>query len=347
MKAFRSIVWVGLTLLVIGCGGSSASKAPQALREMPLPPAPPAVPAVRLEPIDMELREAAKREIRMAALSNDPAIRANAIEAAVVGMGAEAHPIIAKGLSDADAPVRFASAMAAGTLKLADLHGQIAGLANDPNERVRIAAIFALHRLGDTSRSRTLEKTAVSPNPRIRRDTAFVLGRLDEPSATKVLKQMIIDPETDVRIEVASSLWLSSRDPWAVELLASGVVSQFADDTMTCLLALAGPKDRRAESHIRSKLTDPYVEVGLVSARALGDLGYDDGYGLATGSLRSTDARQRVLSALALGAIGRSDAQSGLKDLLQDSNPRTRLAAAMALLQLKAPAAAGSENVRL
>lgn len=336
MKAYRLVTMAGLTLLAIGCAGDSkAPKGPQALREMPLPPAPPVVTPSKSEPLDLELREAAKREVRTASLSAEAPIRANAIEAAQVGLGTESHPIIAKGLGDAEPAVRFAAAMGAGSLQLKDLHHQLVALADDPNPRVRVAARYALHRIGDKTRSHDLEKAARDANPRVRRDTAYVLGHLEEPSGAMLLRQMSTDLQTDVRFEVASSLWLLARDQWAVEMLVAGAVGKFADDQMICILALAGPKDRRVESHIRGKLTDPYTEVQLVAARALGDLGYDDGYTIAMNNVRSTDPRQRVLSAMALGSIGRRDAQSALGGLLKDTDARVRLAAAMALLQLK------------
>jgi HEAT repeat protein len=326
--------WVAIGLIMVGC--ASGPKRPKAMGTLPPPAKPPEVPTARNEPINQDLREAARREIRNASVSNDPILRANAIEAAQNGMPEEAHPIIAKGLSDQASIVRFAACMAAGTLQLKDLYAQIVPMARETNDKVRIAAIFALHRLGDSSHTHELEKTARDPNPRVRQDTAFVLGRLGEPSASKILRQMLVDPDTDVRLEVASSLWLM-HDERGLELLVAGVVSKFADDQMTCLGAIVGPKDRRIENYVRGKLTDPYIEVALVAARAMGELGYDEGYSVATGAL-SNDPRQKMLAAMALGAIGRSDAQMRLQDLLSDADPKVRLAGAMALLQLKEPA---------
>jgi HEAT repeat protein len=100
-------------------------------------------------------------------------------------------------------------------------------------------------------------------------------------------------------------------------------------------MALAGPRDARVAEHIRPALTSDYTEVALVAARALGQLGSDDGYAVALKAARGSDERQRALAALALGAIGRADAQDTLAALLKDPNPDVRVAAAAALLQVR------------
>src|SRR4029079_1492114 len=133
------------------------------------------------------------------------------------------------------------------------------------------------------------------PNPRVREDAAFVLGLLGEKSAINVLQHMTSDEDTDVRHAVADAMWRLG-DERGLKVLVSGTVSNFADDRMLCLIALAGPRDRRVDEHIRGKLTDDWVEVALVAARAMGDLGFDDGYGVAMNSIKSSDPRQRLLA---------------------------------------------------
>jgi HEAT repeat protein len=195
---------------------------------------------------------------------------------------------------------------------------------------------YALHRIGDTRLSHDLEKAAVDPNPRVREDTAFVLGMLGEKSALKILRQMASDPDSGVRIQVAEARWRLG-DQGGLDILVAGTISQFVDERMLCIMGLAAPKDRRVADHIRGQLTDDYVEVSLVAARCMGELGYDEGYTIATSAIRSPDPRQRLLAAMALGAIGRSDAQNTLAPLMNDSDAKVRLAAATALLQLKQP----------
>lgn len=325
------IVGLGLFALV-GCGGAAAQRP----RQPSIPEPPPPVPAAQPQPLNMALRDAARTQIRESLASNDPLVRANAVEAAQLTFGGDAQEVVAKALEDRSSIVRFAGLMAAGKLRLRSLHDKALALANDPSAKVRVSARYALHRMGDTRLSHDLEKTARDPNPRVREDTAFVLGLLEEPSAIKILQSMLSDSDAGVRIQVADSMW-RLRDERGLEILVAGTMSNFADDNMLSLLALAGPKDRRVEEHLRGKLTDEYTEIALVAARALGDIGLDDGYGVAMNAIGSSDPRRRLLAAVALGAIGRSDAQNALAPLLQDADPRVRLAAATALLQLRPP----------
>jgi HEAT repeat protein len=81
-------------------------------------------------------------------------------------------------------------------------------------------------------------------------------------------------------------------------------------------------------------LTDDYLEVSLVAARAAGMLGSDDGYGVVLLGAKSSDRIQRVLAGMAFGAIGRSDSQPMLRKLLGDSDADVRLVAAGAILQI-------------
>jgi HEAT repeat protein len=109
---------------------------------------------------------------------------------------------------------------------------------------------------------------------------------------------------------------------------------------MIAVLALAARNDNRVIKHLYSALTADYPEVCLVAARAMGMLGSQFGYAVASQGVASKDPRQRSLAALALGAIGRSDAQAMLGELLKDKeSPDVRLSAAQALLQLRAPVA--------
>jgi HEAT repeat protein len=330
-----------VTLLLIGCGAPPKPMVTGGLKNMPQPVPPPRVPARRDVPLDPALQQAAQARIREAFSSDDPQLRANAVEAAQLTFGPDARPIITEALRDRAAIVRFAGAMAAGKLQLRELHDELWALANDAGQtlKVRIGARYALHRIGDTRLSHDLEKTAQDPNPGVRVDTALVLGLLGDPSATKILRYMINDSEADVRIQAAESMWRLG-DSRGLEVLVAGSVSSFVDDRMWCLMALAVPKDQRVAKHLYGQLTDDdpkqgYAEVSLVAARALGDIGLDSGYGVALKGIASPDPRQRYLAAMAFGSIGRSDSQKPLAPLLNDSDPRVRLAAATAVLQLK------------
>ena len=125
-------------------------------------------------------------------------------------------------------------------------------------------------------------------------------------------------------------------DEDALTVLVGATISAYADDQIIGVMGLVGPRDKRVAEHVRAKLVGDFPEVCLAAARALGQLGLDDGYVVAQKGAESVDPRQRVLAALALGAMGRSDAQPILQKLIQAPEEQVRLAAATAILELKA-----------
>lgn len=322
-------------VVAIGCAGNGGGQqGPKALKVPPRAPDAPAVPPVQHVQVDPQLQVSARQEIHQAFQANDAVLRANAIEAAQSALDpAAARQMILSGLGDSHDIVRFAAAMAAGKLRLREAYKPLLALVHDPDVRVRVGVRYALHRLGDTRFSHDLERTAQDPSKYIRADTAMVLGLLNEPSALKILRQMQNDDEPIVRLQVAEAMWRLG-DEQGLESLTAASISKFADDQMIATQALSGPRDRRVLEHLRGKLISDWAEIGLVAARAMGELGSDEGYGVAVSGVRSADPRQKSLAALAFGAIGRADAQTYLAPLLRDPSPGVRLASATGILQL-------------
>jgi HEAT repeat protein len=280
------------------------------------------------------LRQQAQTQIETSLNSDDEVIRSNAIEAAQKGVGTAARKLILSKLTDPSPLVRFAACMATGELRLTEAHQQLLGMVHDPSYDVQLGSRFALHRIGDFTYSHDFEKYARNLDPRVRGNTAMVLGLLGEKSALKVLRGMRTDAKPGVRLQVSEAMWRLG-DESALDALVAATISAYADDQIIGVLALAGPRDTRVAEHIRGKLVSDFPEVSLAAARALGELGMDDGYVVAQKGADSVDPRQRALAALAFGAIGRSDAQPILQKLLAAPEEPVRLAAATAILELK------------
>jgi HEAT repeat protein len=332
MSSKSIVLAAALAVAAVGVGGCAGSK--QQWREPGPPRVPAAAPAAVATPIDPALRQRASQEILSAATSGDQILRTQAMEAIQVGLGASAADKVVAALDDPSARVRFAAALTAGQLQLRPAYEAVLRRADDPNPHVAIASLFALHRLGDTRRSQEIVRFTQHPQPGVRANAAMVLGLLNEPSAAKVLKPLTTDGDTSVRIQAAESLWRLNRDQKALEDLVAYSVSQAPDDAIIALLALAGPRDKVVAKHVGTKLTADYVEITLAATRALGMLGYDNGYAIAAKTIKTGDSRQKIMAARALGAIGRSDAQPLLAPLLTDADPSVRLAASVGLLEI-------------
>lgn len=327
---------IAVTAVVVGCAAPPPKGPPRekAMKELPPAPKPPEYPAAKAIPLDESLREQARQQILASFRSNDTVLRCQAVEAAQNGMGPEATGLIMGALGDNKSLVRFAGAMAAGTLKLETARSALVGLAEDRDPNVRVAVRYALHKLGDTSRSHDLEQYSISNDHVVRRNTVMALGLLGEKSATRLLFPMQKDVDSSVRLAVAEAMWRLGEDEGLKSCVAA-CVSQFPDDQIIGTLGLAAPRDKRIRPYLRGKLTTQYDEVNLAAARALGMIGEDLGYGVALKGARANDPRQRALAALAFGEIGRSDSQPVLAGMLKDSEEQVRIAAAMAMLQLK------------
>jgi HEAT repeat protein len=324
--------------LFVACALVGCDDKPQPQKVTALPKPPPAVPMSRNEPIDPTIRGQARVVIGDALRTNDPIIRANAVEALQTTTGAANRTEIINALSDKNELVRFAASMASGQLKLREAEPILLGMIDEPSPHVAIGVRFALHKLGNTAYSHELERFANDPSPSVRGDLCLALGLLGEPTGLRVLRAMINDQNPTVRLQVAEAMWrLGSEE--GLNILSAGTISQFADDQVFCVLALAAPRDARVTGNLEGKLVGDYVEVNLAAARALGMIGSDKGYTVAMQSLHNADPRQRALAALALGAIARSDAQHPLSGLLSDGDQNVKLAAATAVLQLRGPLA--------
>lgn len=304
----------------------------------------PTVPPYKPEPLDPVLRQAAIKQIQGAAVDNNPHLRTQAVEAAAKTMGAGAKPIIIHAFTDIIVPVRYNACIAAGDLRLTETAQMLHKLAYEEDPSVRLAARYGLHKLGDTTLTQELASYGLTDDRiAVRGNAVMLLGMLGEPSAIKPLRSRMKDPSSTIRLQVTEAMWRLGADE-ALEDLVSRSISPFADDQTIAIFALSerrqmGEEQRRnVINYIRGFLVANFPEVELAAARALGNMGKDDGFGVALKYADSNETRQRVLSAMAFGDIGRSDAQSVLKKMLEeDKTGEVRLSAAASILKLKPP----------
>jgi HEAT repeat protein len=334
------IVLLSFGMAVAALGAKAESKDKDNMKVPPETRQPAAVPEYHKEPINPKWQAEARAVLNDALTSPNPYVRAHAIEAMGHTLGDKATDQILQSLKDPDAVVRFTGAMAIGDTKLKSAHDALLGLVDDNDPNVRIAVRYALHRLGDKRFSHDLEKFSIDPEKGVRGNTAMVLGRMQEPSAVNILLVMERDREPTVRLQAAEALWRLGDDR-GLKTLVAGSISAYPDDVVVSLMALVGPKMRAVSGHIEAALTSDFPEVCLVAARAMGQLGSDEGYGVALQGAHSKDPRQQLLAAMALGDIGRSDSQQVLADLMHQKDTGAippaqdiHVAAAGALLQI-------------
>ncbi len=331
---FASAV-ISLAPVITGCGapGGKSNQPPneaKLTKPSKRAPAPPPVRDVVITPQQIEL---ATTVLRNALKSSDGLIRAHTIEAISDAAPQPFEAQIIAGLEDPAPIVRTSAAMSIGELKLTGAREALLKRAGDEDNLVQIAVRFALHRLGDTRLTHDFELFAQSDKPQVRGMTVLALGMLGEPSAMKLLRPMQADRNATVRLQVYEAMWKLGSEQ-GLASLAAAALSAYPDDQMIAFLALAEPRDKRVIEHVRGGLTSDYEETRLVAARAMGMLGSDEGYTIATAATKSVDPRKRHLAALAFAAIGRKDAIDLVVPLLSDGNTDVKLAAATAVLTM-------------
>lgn len=282
------------------------------------------------------------------AFADNAAVRVAAIEALAEADAEDCLPWIRTALLDEHPAVRFAGAIAIGTLNDSVAEAKIRDLAGDADAGVRVAALYALHRLGDPSRTTELGTMLLTAKePVVRRHAAWVLGMLGEPGSVKVLASAMRDSDGGVR-HYALEAMARLGNPEARQELAFMANSGVGAEEVFAISALAETRDKQYAELYQYKLANAlHEETKLAGARALGMIGMDEGYAEALMWTHSRPAalddaqetaedralRVRQLALRALGAIGRREALPALaRSLRDDRDPRVQVAAAGAML---------------
>jgi HEAT repeat protein len=301
-------------------------------------------------PLDSSLRELATAYVRRGLqYPENPAVRAQAVEASEDVLGKDATLLIRVALKDEHPGVRFAACMSLGRIKDQDAAPALRNLLNDPDASVRVGVFFALERLGDGShRAEWVEMLRHHESPTVRRNAATALGALGDPNVLALLEQASAnDPDEGVRLQALEGMaLLGDKDAIGhflqFSIAGAGFRQPFA------LVTLGRVKDERVAPALRTRLdSSPYLESQLAAARSLGKLGYEDGFKLALASLDWNQPqaglpddppatqlmRVRSMAALALGEIRDRRALDALARRMQTpDDPRVQLAAATAIL---------------
>lgn len=282
---------------------------------------------------------------------DNPAVRAQAMEAAGETLGEQAVNMLLEGLRDEHAGVRFAACMAIGQLRHTPAIDAVRELTRDPDESVRVAAYFALERMGDYSNRRAwVETMRNAPSPQVRRNAVMAMGQLGNPKVKPLLDLMEQkDPDDAVRLQaIEAKIMLGDRE----------AESRFLQDAFGglgyrqpfALLALGHMRTPDALAALQNRLVAaPYIEAKLAAARGLAVQGRLDGFDLALQSLTWNEPRTdmpddppenqimrvRTMAAMALGDMGDRRALPALHRCMETADdPRVQVAVARGILMI-------------
>ncbi|MCZ6837210.1 MAG: HEAT repeat domain-containing protein, partial [Planctomycetota bacterium] len=131
-------------------------------------------------------RDAALEILLQAMDSENPLLRANAIEA-LHGNPRVLVPAVLQGLTDENRGVRFVAAMTVGKQQIFEVASHLEPLLNDHSDSVRAAAIYAMERCHKEVDLSPLANMLLGDNPEVRANVALIFGELGNPSAVPIL----------------------------------------------------------------------------------------------------------------------------------------------------------------
>ncbi|HVX84339.1 MAG TPA: HEAT repeat domain-containing protein [Phycisphaerae bacterium] len=279
--------------------------------------------------------------------SNDPAARANCVEAIQPLNDPRSTAMIEAALHDPEWVVRFAGAMAAGRRKLQELQPELEQMTQDANGSVRVGAVFALRRLGEpAARHQQVVDAALSDrDPATRANAALVLGLLGDRSAIGLLQSRALETDQRVRLEITAAL-ARLGDADAQRVIVAQAMSKYGEDEWMAMDVCGDLPEQASAKPLLMGLEDapagtPAQDVPLtvirqlVAARSLARQGSIQGADIAVRHLADPEPELRGLAALALGEIlSPIGARQRLAPLLDDPDPSVRRSAAAAVVKV-------------
>lgn len=303
----------------------------------------------------------ARAALLQAVNSNDPYIRAHAIEAIAQTLKASSAAYLMQGLSDKSVIVRYASAMGLGDIRYKSAKNKLNELVENPktDERVVCAAIYALYRIGDNRFAYQLGVILISRFELGRASAAQVMGKMGEKSAIAPLKTaMSYEPDDAAKISMVEALAVLG-DKQSQSYVEGYAQSYYLDMRLPAIPVLAKLKTPQAQLVLTSLLSDrnpPRIRVA--AAGGLGHMGLFDekGYNLCLKAAKNprkvleeafpktkenitpdaVSSLQR-LAAMALGDIECVGSLRVLQNLLQSNDGSVRVAASWAILRMLGP----------
>ncbi|MBN2020035.1 MAG: HEAT repeat domain-containing protein [Sedimentisphaerales bacterium] len=299
------------------------------------------------------LEEQAGRIIKEALAGSDPRIRANAIEA-VSGLPLKQAgifmPDVQKLLADEFVPVRFVAAVAVGDMRYVPAKNAVMELLKDKDQNVRLAAAYAVGKLAPGTSVELIGRDLSSRDLRVRANAAMLLGKIGDKKTIPLLYEAMRDESSDDRVRLNSIEAIARLgDERIYQKIWALLISAYADDRVLGVRAMGALATGQAKDAIITMLDDDLVEVRLIAAEQLGNLGDQAGenvviealtQGTAGGADRDTKERIETLAALAIGQIKTRGLKKFLPELLKSESQFVKIAAAKAVFLI-----GGDDNI--
>ena len=347
---------IGTFLVLFGCGPDPVTRASEepwstkqnSVRSLNDDGLPPTRPQGALA-VNGDTVHASAMNILMEAVdSNDPFIRANAIESMKYALREDLSYAVRIGLGDENRGVRFVSAMLIGDLKLCEDTVLLEPLMLDQSESVQAAALYSMYRCGSEVNLNPLAEMLNSGDSELRGNAALVLGRMGNSSAIDLIHAAshdVMDGILPIRrrlinLQLSEALvLLGEKDE--LQVIRAAVFSSASEAEVTALACqiLGRLHDVTVLPTLESLASDTTNrqpdEVQLVAATAVAEIAPSRmPTTLVLGYTSSQEPHLRAQCAVALGTQGNQLNLGPLALLLKDRDPLVQIAAAGAILRI-------------
>lgn len=225
--------------------------------------------------------------------------------------GKELLPRIVAFLKSEDPKLRAGAVEALQVLKASEARPEFIQLAKDPDAAVRAAVASALGDIGSAQDIACLALLLKDPVARVRREAVSSMSQLGSANDADKIVDLLKDGDADVRCLAAMAL-----ERFGAKAAAPRMIDGLEDDVpkvrSATADALASLNVVEAADRIRKLLNDPVDVVRMASARALGKLHDKTSAPGLKKALNDEDRGVRVTSAESLCLLGEADGARAL-----------------------------------
>jgi HEAT repeat protein len=285
--------------------------------------------------------------LRQGSESEDPRLRANAIEALRYAPNDVLKTAVRIGLGDENRGVRFVAAMMVGEQHLCDQVIFLEPLLLDSSQSVQAATMFSKYKCGSSVDLNPLFTMLNSDNPELRGNAAMIMGKLGNTSAKSVLRDALkTSPDTVtpirrrlINLQVAEAL-IMLGEKRELEVIRAAIFSSSKEAEVTAIACqIAGRlRDIEVTSTLEGIVLTPNRypdEIRLVAATALAEINPSRMPLEAVLKFTSSDSSTlRAQSATALGVHGNQLSLGPLALMMEDYDPLVQISAAGAVLRI-------------
>jgi len=315
-------------------------------------------PLPQIQVLDESIRVSAIDLLMQASESDDPLMRANAIEG-LQPVDEQIDEVVRRGLVDSNQGVRFVAVMTVGLRNLCTLSHLMRPMLEDPSPSVQAAAMYSLVRCGEEIDLTPLASMVLGSNPTDKANAAYVLGEIGNPSAIPLIRNGVgrhmsqVDTARVQTIDlVMAEAMVKLGDESERQVIRAALFSPSERGELTAMACqmLGRNGDTMMVQNLQELANgegprQPGIEIQLLACDALARIEPERvPVEIVLANISHQQPEIRAQAASVLGTLDSARYGPQLSLLLRDQDPRVQVAAAAAALRKSSPSIVQQEN---